>query len=138
MTTEEYLSQVCDIELRIKSLESELHDSEAESDEKYREYLQSQIKSDIEKCKGLKIKIRNEIQSIPDNTYATLLSEKYIRGASWEQVAERLSYSDKKHVSKVLHSKALKAFEKLYENNYKNSPLYPTVSPFIPDSHVLH
>ena len=58
---EEYLSQVKDIDLRIRSLEGELHDVEAEQDVEYAEELKSRITTDIAAYKEVKLIIREEI-----------------------------------------------------------------------------
>ncbi|MCM1008996.1 MAG: hypothetical protein NC485_14005 [Ruminococcus flavefaciens] len=48
-----------------------------------------------------------------NHVYASLLSVKYLSGATWEEVARLLGYKDEKYVRTVLHSKALKEFSKL-------------------------
>lgn len=121
MTTKEYLEQVSDIEYRLRSLEAELKDCEKEEDFEFRDKLRSDILSDKEHRKELKLNIRREIQSIPNNIYATLLTEKYIRGSTWEQVADAVGY-DKGHVRKELHQKALKCFEEIVLKKHCLSP----------------
>lgn len=110
MTPEEYLMQVKDIDLRIRCLEGELHDAEAVDDTEYAEELCERIKCDIEKYKELKLRIRDEIQQIGDHRLSTLLTEYYIRGKSWEQVAEFLGLKDPKWVRNSLREKAIKLF----------------------------
>lgn len=110
MTPEDYLMQVKDIDLRIRSLEGELHDSEAENDTEYAEELRRRIKVGIAKHKELKLRIREEIQQIGDNRYSTLLTEYYIRGRTWEQVAEALNVKSIKNTRENLRAAALKSF----------------------------
>lgn len=54
-----------------------------------------------------------EIQRIPNNIYATLLEEKYIKGNPWGTVTDKLGYSDEKYVREVLHSRALAEFDRI-------------------------
>lgn len=114
MKAENYLMQVKDIDLRIRSLQGELKDCDAEDDEDFARELRSRIYSDLEQHKRLKVQIREEIQALGNNLYSTLLSEYYIRGRSWEQVAQALGKKDVKNVRLNIHSRALKAFEKAY------------------------
>ena len=110
MTPEDYLMQVKNIDLRIRTLQGELHDAENEDDTEYAEELRKHIKSDIEKHKEVKLRIRDEIQQIKDHRLSTLLYEYYIRGRSWEQVAEALNVKSVKNTRENLRAAALKAF----------------------------
>lgn len=110
MTPEDYLMQIKDIGLRIKSLEGELHDAEAEDDTEYAEELRGRISADIARYKELRLRIRDEIQQIGNNRYSTLLTEYYIRGRTWEQVAEALNVKSIKNTRENLRAAALKAF----------------------------
>lgn len=114
MRAEDYLIQVKDIDLRIRSLKGELSDCDNEVDEEYAQELRSKICSDIEQYKQLRLRIREEIQALTDNQYSTLLSEYYVRGKSWEQVTDALGKKDIKNVRDNVHSKALAAFEMAY------------------------
>lgn len=114
MTPEEYLLQVKNIDLRIKALEGELHDAEKENDSEYEEKLRSDIKRDLEKYKEIKLRIRNEIQQIEDHKLCTLLTEYYVRGKSWEQVAESINVKSIKNTRENLRAAALKKFAELY------------------------
>jgi len=110
MTPEDYLMQIKDISLRIKSLEGELHDAEAEEDTEYAEELSARISADIARYKELRFRIRDEIQQIGDNKLSCLLTEYYVRGKTWEMVAEALGVKSTKNVREGLHAKALKLF----------------------------
>ncbi len=110
MTPEEYLMQVKDIDLRIRCLEGELHDAEAVDDTEYAEELRERIKRDLENFKELKLRIRDEIQQIGDHRLSTLLTEYYVRGKSWEQVAEALNMKSVKNTRENLRAAALKSF----------------------------
>lgn len=118
MTPEEYLEQVKNINLRICSLENELRDTEREKDYEYAMQLRESIKSDLEKQKELKFRIRNEIQQIKDNKLSTLLTEYYIRGRSWEQVAEALDVKSVKNTRENLKAAALKRFAEMYPDYF--------------------
>lgn len=121
MTAEEYLSQITDIDLRIRSLEGELSDSELEADPEYRKELAERIGENIAHAKELKMRIRAEIQNVQDNRLCTLLSEKYVRGRSWEQVADAVGMKSVKHVREGLHSQALEAFRQANVNIFENT-----------------
>ena len=110
MTPEMYLMQVKDIDLRIRSLRGELKDAENEKDEEYAEQLRKRINEDIEKYKELKLRIRDEIQQIGNARLSVLLTEYYVRGRDWEQVAESLDLKDPKWVRTTLRERALKLF----------------------------
>jgi len=110
MTPEQYLMQVKDLNLRIRSLEGELADAKKEKDSEYAAELEIIIKDDIEKYKSARYKIREEIQQIGNTRFSVLLTEYYIRGKSWEQVAKALGLSDAKWVRKTLRERALKSF----------------------------
>lgn len=123
MTTQEYLMQVKDIDLRIRSLEGELNDSDNEEDEEYAEELRNRIESNIEQYKELRTTIREQIQQLKDNRSAVLLTEYYVRGRSWEQVAAALDMRDVRNVRKGMHKKALQLFSNLFQNIYENTVL---------------
>ena len=110
ITPEEYLMQIKDIGLRIKSLEGELRDTEAEEDAEYAEELSTRISEDIARYKELRLRIRDEIQQISDNRLSCLLTEYYVRGKTWEMVAEAIGVKDAKWTRTRLHDKALKLF----------------------------
>lgn len=114
MTVETYLLQVKDIDLRIRSLQGELYECRRDGDEAYVKELESSITANIEKYQSLKLRIRDEIQSLDDNRYVTLLSEYYVKGKSWEDVTEALGKKDTKHVRTTLHERALKSFSEKF------------------------
>ena len=121
MNAEEYLEQVKNIDLRIRSLEGELSDSQAEEDTEYAEELRDRIAASITTYKELKLRIRDEIQQIKDNRLSTLLTEFYIRGKSWEDVTAALGMRSVKNVREGLHKKALEAFERKFQKNFQNT-----------------
>lgn len=114
MTPEDYLMQVKNIDLRLSSLEAELRAANRERDTEYAEQLRERIKTDVECYKELKMRIRDEIQQINDNRLSTLLMEYYIRGNTWEMVAEAIGIKDAKWVRTRLREKALKLFAATY------------------------
>lgn len=121
MTPEQYLRQITDIDLRIRSLEGELYDSESEEDEEYRDELQTRIGDSLTAAKTLRSQIRDEIQNVRDNRLCALLTEKYVRGRSWEQIAETLNMRSVKHVREGLHGRAVRAFVDANPEKFKRS-----------------
>lgn len=109
---EQYLQQITDIDLRIRSLEGEFDDAEEECDEEYRLELQRRILQDLEEAKALKLRIRSEIQRVRDHKLCTLLMERYVRGKSWEQVAEAIGNRSVKHVREGMREQAIRLFRK--------------------------
>lgn len=121
ITPEDYLMQVKNIDLRISSLEGELHDAEKEHDTEYAEELKQHIRADLQKYKEIKLRIRDEIQQLPNHKLSTLLTEFYIRGKSWEDVTAALGMRSVKNVREGLHKKALEAFERKFQKNFQNT-----------------
>lgn len=114
MTSKEYLEQVEGIEFRIKALAmQERRLRNRQGNEQSLQELRELIQELEEKYIGIQKKITEEIHSIKDNRYSTLLSERYLNGTSWVQIAEDLGYSSAKYVRKVIYPKALKEFEKI-------------------------
>lgn len=110
MTTKEYLEQVENIDIRIKSLAmQERRLRNKQGDEKS---LQELINNLRDESIELQKKITAEIYSMKDNRYSALLAEKYLNGATWEQIAASLGYNSVKYVRKVLFPRALAEFEK--------------------------
>ncbi len=116
---EQYLQQITDIDLRIRSLEGEFDDAEDECDEEYRLELQGRILQDLEEAKALKLRIRSEIQRVRDHKLCTLLMERYVRGRCWEQVAEAIGNKSIKHVREGLRAQAIAAFLKANPEIFK-------------------
>lgn len=147
MKTREYLEQATGIELRIRSLEERIM--------RCREYAERITPSysnsaggtglcdkisgnvaeeiDLEKTlselrnefKGFEKRVTLEIHRIRNNTSATLLEEKYINGATWEEITDKLGYKDCDYVRKELHNKALKDFEIANPENTRKTPFIP-------------
>lgn len=145
MTTKEYLEIATDIDKRIASLTNRILYLRSRTERITPVYgictsasvssgdELSQAIGDMVDSAAEIVQIRNEfakyrtrveceIQRIPNNIYATLLEEKYINGASWETVTEKIGYSDVKHVREVLHSRALSEFEKITPENTRFVP----------------
>ena len=64
MTPEDYLMQVKNIDLRIRTLQGELHDAESEEDTEYAEELRKHIKADIEKHKEIMRMVNRVIKQL--------------------------------------------------------------------------
>lgn len=114
MTAKEYLEQIENIDVRIKSLAmQEYRLRNKQGDEKSLKELIGLIKNLRNESIELQKKITAEIYSLKDNRYSVLLAEKYLNGATWEEITLMLGYKDEKYVRTTLHSKALKEFAKL-------------------------
>ena len=113
ITPEEYLLQIRNIDLRIRATQGELFDAENENDEEYANQLKKLIQKDLDKLKELKLRIRNEIQQLPDHRLSALLTDYYVRDMSWERVAAELNMNEK-YVRDKLRVKAIKAFAAEY------------------------
>lgn len=124
MTPEQYLMQVRNINLRIRSLNGELKDAENENDEEYAKLLKEQIQKDIDKFKELKLRIRNEIGKIKDHRMSALLTNYYVRDMSWEMVAAELNMNEK-YVRDKLREKAIRAFASENPTYFTKSPKKP-------------
>lgn len=114
MTAKEYLEQVQGIEFRIKALvmqERQLRNKQG--DEKSLKELKDLINDLREDSIKLQKKITIEIYSMKNNCYSALLAERYLNGATWEEIALMLGYKDEKYVRTALYRKALKEFSKL-------------------------
>lgn len=114
MTAKEYLEQIENIDIRIKSLvmqERQLRNKKG--DEKSLQELKDLIDDLREDSIKLQRKITIEIYSMKNNRYSALLAEKYLNGATWEQIAVSLEYSSAKYVRAVMFPRALAEFEKI-------------------------
>lgn len=114
MTAKEYLEQVQGIEFRIKALvmqERQLRNKQG--DDKSLQELKNLIDEMREDSIKLQKKITIEIYSMKNNRYSALLAEKYLNGATWEQIAASLEYSSAKYVRTVMFPRALAEFEKI-------------------------
>lgn len=123
LTPEMYLMQVKDIDLRIRSLQGELKDAENENDEVYAEELRKRINEDIERYKEIKLRIRDEIQQIGDIKLSVLLTEYYIRGRGWEEVAEAIEMKSVKNVRDGMRQRALKLFASCFPKYFLSDDL---------------
>lgn len=119
LTTVEYLSQIKDIDLRIRSLEGELNDI-SEEDEEYADELCERIRADVNRLKKVRLMIRDQIQGLGDNRSVVLLMEYYVRGKSWEQVTAAVGMKSVKHVRTGMHIKALRQFESKYKKFFSS------------------
>ena len=77
----------------------------AQSNPQRREYYENEI----EKCRALRVKIEQAIESVEDNTLSEVLYQKYVFGKTLEQIGLILNYS-KRHIER-LHIKALEKIE---------------------------
>ena len=130
MTTKEYLGQIRNLDRRISakieekeavkgvlervtsSLRERVQISKRdtfEDDAAKLADLEDDIGEEINRFIAMKTMITRQIDCVPDNLYATLLSKRYLSMKTWEEIADDLNY-DLRTVYK-LHDKALKAFE---------------------------
>lgn len=73
---------------------------------------ENELTAEIDAFIHLKKQISGEIDQMENNTYAALLSERYLNNQTWESVGEKLGYETR--TVHVLHGRALKEFEKLF------------------------
>lgn len=140
MTAKEYLSEVQrlqnDIELEQRELQSvrdaatritasysgvKVHsnshyDKVADNATKIAD-LESEIVTDIEQLFALKHRIINQIQGLGNINYVNVLYFRYVELNDFFTIAEQMNYTYQYVV--FLHGKALKAFEKQYQDILK-------------------
>lgn len=133
MTAKEYLNQLMSIEklIQVKTTERErlmalatkvtsaLNDCKVETSPdntktqniiiKMAE-LREEIEEQASRYTSLYQKIEEEIDDIADDRYKILLIMRYMKGASFSDIADKLGYE--KRWTLVLHKRALKDFEK--------------------------
>lgn len=133
MTAKEYLNQLMSIEklIQVKTTERErlmalatkvtsaLNDCKVETSPdntktqniiiKMAE-LREEIEEQASRYTALYRKIEEEIDDIEDDRYKLLLIMRYMKGASFSDIADKLGYE--KRWTLVLHKRALKDFEK--------------------------
>ena len=133
MTAKEYLNQLISIEklIQVKTTERErlmalatkvtsaLNDCKVETSPdntktqniiiKMAE-LREEIEEQASRYTSLYHKIEEEIDSMEDDRYRSLLIMRYMKGASFSDIADKLGYE--KRWTLVLHKRALKDFEK--------------------------
>lgn len=133
MTAKEYLNQLASIEklIQVKTTERErlmalatkvtsaLNDCKVETSPdntktqniiiKMAE-LREEIEEQASRYTSLYRKIEEEIDDIEDNRYKLLLIMRYMKGASFSDIADKLGYE--KRWTLVLHKRALQDFEK--------------------------
>lgn len=133
MTAKEYLNQLASIEklIQVKTTERErlmalatkvtsaLNDCKVETSPdntktqniiiKMAE-LREEIEEQASRYTSLYRKIEEEIDDIEDNRYKLLLIMRYMKGASFSDIADKLGYE--KRWTLVLHKRALRDFEK--------------------------
>ena len=133
MTAKEYLNQLASIEklIQVKTTERErlmalatkvtsaLNDCKVETSPdntktqniiiKMAE-LREEIEEQASRYTALYRKIEEEIDDIEDDRYKLLLIMRYMKGASFSDIADKLGYE--KRWTLVLHKRALRDFEK--------------------------
>lgn len=72
--------------------------------------LQNEINLEIDKLVDLKFEIREKIGNVYNQKFITLLTDKYINGFTFEQIAERMDTSYE--TIKGWHGEALQIFRK--------------------------
>lgn len=147
MTTKEYLEQVTGIELRIRSLEENIERCRERAEKMTPSYsgspggsgqsdkisgnvgekidLEETLKELLHEFKSFEKRVTLEIHRIRNNTFATLLEDKYINGLTWDQITEKLGYMDSDYVRKELHCKALRDFDLTTPENTRKNPVIP-------------
>ena len=137
MTAKEYLSQIKNLELKINSYLSEIERLQALAtkttgiikNDRVQASVEQQkmenavvklvdykleVSDDMERCVALKEKISGEINDVENPTYRYILTERYVRGESFERIAVGLNYSYR-HTTRY-HGAALSAFGKKHKD----------------------
>lgn len=132
MTAKEWLGRARKLRLRLSALEDSKQRSYAravastaglgervsggEPGDKLAAYAEVSLAADrqIEKLEQTRAEILQVIGQVEDNTLATLLTEYYVNDKTWEEVAVQIDKSWRWTMN--LHSKALKAVEKILSN----------------------
>lgn len=135
MTAKEYLNQLTSIEklIQVKTTERErlmalatkvtsaLSDCKVETSPDNTKIqniiikmaeLREEIEEQASRYTTLYRKIEEEIDDIEDDRYKILLIMRYMKGASFSDIADKLGYE--KRWTLVLHKRALQDFEKRY------------------------
>lgn len=133
MTAKEYLNQLTSIEklIQVKTTERErlmalatkvtsaLNDCKVETSPNNTKTqniiikmaeLREEIEEQASRYTALYRKIEEEIDDIEDDRYKLLLMMRYMKGASFSDIADKLGYE--KRWTLVLHKRALQDFEK--------------------------
>lgn len=129
MLAKQWLSRGFRLQDRIRSLEESLakaydlatgttasnaadtvaHSGVSRKPEQY-SILAERVDAEKRRLSGILAEITEAIAQVEDNTLATLLTDRYVLGMSWEQVAHELHYSSD-YVRNKLHPAALDAFK---------------------------
>ena len=70
----------------------------------------------VDELVDLRIQIADEIMELRNDNYRVVLSERYIQGKKFEEIAVEQNYAYR-HITR-LHGEALKEFEKLYPEKF--------------------
>ncbi len=70
----------------------------------------------VDELVDLRIQIADEIMELRNDNYRIVLSERYIQGKKFEEIAVEQNYAYR-HITR-LHGEALKEFEKLYPEKF--------------------
>lgn len=138
MTTKEWLSRGWKLDNEINALLSEqkrafdiacgtttrISDDKVQAsrgnsaETKFINYLEysKMIDDRIDELYAIKQEILKAINKLEDNTYRTLLIERYINFKTWENIAVDMNYCYK-HIVHTLHPKSLKCIKEVIECN---------------------
>ena len=75
--------------------------------------MQRLINDEIDTFVNLKFEVREKISCLADNRYASILTDYYINGLSFEKIAENTHYSVKQ--THRLHRLALEKFKEMHK-----------------------
>lgn len=81
--------------------------------------LAEKVDAEKRRLSGILAEITGAIAQVEDNTLATLLTDRYVLGMTWEQVAKDLNYNCS-YVRSTLHPAALDAMDAVL----KDTPQY--------------
>ena len=80
--------------------------------------LAERVDAEKRRLSGILAEITGAIAQVEDNTLATLLTDRYVLGMSWEQVAASTKYSIS-YIKSVLHPDALRAMDEILKDDTK-------------------
>lgn len=74
--------------------------------------LNNKIEDEQKRLALVHAEIISTISKVPSNELRTLLTDRYVNGCKWEEVARNQNYSES-HVKGDMHARALRAVERI-------------------------
>lgn len=77
---------------------------------------EEELKEKMDAYAKIERKVSEKIDEVKEQKYRDLLRYRYILGLTYDQIADRMSYSTR-HIARM-HDKAVEAFEQVHGGNY--------------------